>query len=55
MILFKDFNIVLNIIILHLSRRGVLLWLKMVYKNYKIKCKTFNHPMKKIIITLWNV
>ena len=29
--------------------------IEMIYKNYKINCKSFKHPMEKIAIVLWNV
>ena len=34
---------------------GFLSWLETVYKNYKINCKIYKHPMKKFSIILWNV
>ena len=30
-------------------------WLEIVYKNYKIHCKIYKHPMEKISIILCNV
>ena len=30
----------------------ILSWIDTIYKNYKINCKIFNHPMEKIAIIL---
>ena len=56
-ILFKEFGIVLSIIVLLLFfyESNFIFWLELVYKNYKTNYKIFNDPMKKIGIIILNI